>query len=69
MSTSSGTADSWLVDGCRRSKYDLGCAMSVSDTVAVLTSLDHKRLIDSAAQRDIAGSLKPNTDQQKVSKA
>ena len=43
--------------------------MSVSGTVAVLTSLDHKRLIDSAAQRDIAGSLKLNTDQQKVSKA
>ncbi len=69
MSTSSGTADSWLLDGCRRSKYDLGCAMSVSGTVAVLATLDHKRLIGSAAQRNIAGSLKLNTDQQKVSKA
>jgi len=43
--------------------------MSVSGTVAVLATLDHKRLIGSAAQRNIAGSLKLNTDQQKVSKA
>ncbi len=55
-STSSCTADSWPLDGCRRSKYDLGCAMSVSGTVAVLASLDHKRFMHSAARRDIACS-------------
>jgi len=48
MSTSSCTADSWPLDCLRRSKYGLDCAMSVAGTVAVLASLDHKRLIHSA---------------------